>query len=103
MKAEGLTDLGLVGLGGRVAAPPLGIPEHGAVEGEAVDVDLGRPGRARAAGAAVAEVLGEPADDLGRAARGALHDHLPLVLRHSCHRPRAECAADKQENSRVRD
>jgi hypothetical protein len=93
------TDLGLVGLGGRVAAPALGVPEHGAVEGEAVDVHLARRPRPRGGGGrgssrgAVAQVLGEPAGDRGRAARGAPHDDLPLVPPHRRHRPRTERAA----------
>jgi hypothetical protein len=90
-----LTDLGLVGLGGWVAAPALGVPEHGAVEGEAVDVQLTRPRRGCGGGrgAAAAQVLGEPAGDRGRAARGAPDDHLPLAAPHRRHRPRAERAA----------
>lgn len=91
------TDLGLVGLGGRVAAPALGVPEHGAVEGEAVDVHLARPRRGRGGRrvAVAAEVPGEPAGDRGRAAaRGAPDDDLPLVPRHRRHRPRTERAAD---------
>ena len=88
------TDLGLVGLGGRVAAPALGVPEHGAVEGEAVDVHLGRPRRGGGGRrGAVAEVLGEPAGDRGRAARGAPDHDLPLVAPHRRHRPRTERAA----------
>lgn len=102
MREEGwviaATDLGLVGLGGRVAAPALGVPEHGAVEGEAVGVQLGRPrrrGGGRRRGGAVAEVLlGEPAGDRGRAARGAPDDDLPLVAPHRRHRPRTERAAN---------
>ena len=91
----GEADLGLVGLGGRVAAPALGVPEHGAVEGEAVGVHLGGPrrrGRRRAVGAVVP---GEPAGDRGRAARGAPDHDLPLASRHRRHRPRAERAAKK--------
>lgn len=96
MKGRWLADLGLVGLGGRVAAPALGVPEHGAVEGEAVDVDLWRRrsrAAARAGGAVAHQVPGEPTEDLGRAARRALDDHLPLVPRHPRHRPRTECTA----------
>ena len=89
----GVTDLGLVGLGGRVAAPALGVPEHGAVEGEAVDVHLSGPRRGGRGRGAVAEVPGEPAGDRGRAARGAPDDDLPLVPRHRRHRPRTERAA----------
>lgn len=76
-----MTDLGLVGLGGRVPAPPLGVPEHRAVEREPPEVDLAGPRRAGGGGqGAVAEVSGEPAGDPGRAARRALDDDLPLVL-----------------------
>lgn len=96
------TDLGLVGLGGRVAAPALGVPEDGAVEGEAVDVHLGRPRRRRGRRrrGAIAEVLGEPAGDRGRAARGAPDHDLPLVPRHRRHGPRAERAANQRTDRR---
>lgn len=97
------TDLGLVGLGGRVAAPALGVPEHGAVEGEAVGVHLGGSRRRRRR-AVAAEVHGEPPGDRGRAARGTPDHHLPRVPRHRRHRPRAERAAQckKRETERRR-
>jgi hypothetical protein len=89
---EVTTDLGLVGLRGRVAAPALGVPEHRAVEGEAVNVHLVGSRRGGGGRGAVAEVLREPVGDPGGTAHGAPHDDLPLVARHRRHRPRTECA-----------
>jgi hypothetical protein len=94
-----MTDLGLVGLGGRVASPALGVPEHRAVEGKAVEVHLAGPCRGGGGRGAVAEVLRQPAGNRGRAARGAPDDHLPLVARHCCHWPRTKCADKKSRKA----
>jgi hypothetical protein len=94
-----MTDLGLVGLGGRVASPALGVPEHRAVEGKAVEVQLAGSCRGRGGRGAVAEVLREPAGNRGRAAHGPPDDYLPLVARHCCHWPRTERAEKKSRKA----
>lgn len=81
---EDLRNVGEVG----GAGPAIGVPQDGAVEGEAVEVQRRRrPGRCREM----------PADDPGGSADGAFNQDLPPARRDRRRRPRPECSANPDQ------